>query len=327
MSLATAVVCERKERCRHEKLRVDPHVVHDLMKLRPGKCFIQIGMQWLLIVFAVFFAKWASSWLAYSISIVWIATRQHALLVLMHDACHYLISRRRWLNDTVGNLFLAFPLSVCVSRYRRHHLLHHRHLNTELDPDIKDSQLPKTRIRFYGLLLRDALGVSTLMTLRSVNNFGLLGLFARGSHCSRLDRRLAMAFIIAVGGGITWVGGGWDVLWLWVVPAFTILPLILRVRSIAEHGGRLDHPNASNARSIDVGIIERFLWAPCHINRHWEHHLCPAVPTYNLSLLTARLASFFPQSSAAQRTQGYFFSARSLVSELYPNTTPPWLAD
>ncbi|NVL30193.1 fatty acid desaturase, partial [Pseudomonas syringae pv. actinidiae] len=129
------------------------------------------------------------------------------------------------------------------------------------------------------------------------------------------------------GGGITWVGGGWDVLWLWVVPAFTILPLILRVRSIAEHGGRLDHPNASNARSIDVGIIERFLWAPCHINRHWEHHLCPAVPTYNLSLLTARLASFFPQSSAAQRTQGYFFSARSLVSELYPNTTPPWLAD
>lgn len=58
--------------------------------------------------------------------------------------------------------------------------------------------------------------------------------------------------------------------------------------------GRLDHPNASNARSIDVGIIERFLWAPCHINRHWEHHLCPAVPTYNLSLLTARLASFFP---------------------------------
>lgn len=139
MSLATAVVCERKERCRHEKLRVDPHVVHDLMKLRPGKCFIQIGMQWLLIVFAVFFAKWASSWLAYSISIVWIATRQHALLVLMHDASHYLISRRRWLNDTVGNLFLAFPLSVCVSRYRRHHLLHHRHLNTELDPEDRKS--------------------------------------------------------------------------------------------------------------------------------------------------------------------------------------------
>ncbi|MFW3165005.1 fatty acid desaturase family protein [Pseudomonas syringae pv. syringae] len=323
MSLTAASGCGRTEQFRHEKLRVDHHAVHDLMVLHPVKCLIHIGTQWLMIVLAIGFATWIDSLLAYSISIVWIATRQHALLVLMHDASHHLISRRRWLNDTVGNLFLAFPLGICVSRYRRHHLLHHRHLNTELDPDIKDSQLPNTRIRFYGLLLRDALGVSTLMTLRSVNRFGMLGLFARGRKTSRIDQCLALAFIIAVSGGVTWGGGGWDALWLWVIPALTILPLILRVRSMAEHGGRLEHPDTRNARSIEVGIIERFLWAPCHINRHWEHHLCPAVPTYNLSRLTTRLANLFPQSSAAHRTQGYFFSARSLVSELYPNTTRP----
>ncbi|RMV71055.1 hypothetical protein ALP05_200069 [Pseudomonas caricapapayae] len=323
MSLTSAVVVERSAQLQKKRLRVDPYIVNDLMKLRPDKCFLQIAVQWISVALAVLFANSLGGWLAYAISIVWIATRQHALLVLMHDASHYLISRRRWLNDTVGNFLLAFPLGISVYRYRRHHLLHHRHLNTESDPDIGDSLLPKTRIRFYGLLLRDALGVSTLMTFKSINNFGMLGLFAGDTHAPRLDRYLAMAFLIAMVGGLAWFGGGWNVIWLWLVPALTILPLILRVRSIAEHGGRLEHPDDSNARSVDVGIIERFLWAPCHINRHWEHHLCPAVPTYNLSLLTARLARLFPRSSAAHRTQGYFFNARSLVSELYPITARP----
>lgn len=321
MSLANA------QQCRPERLRMNPHAVQDLMTLSPIKCFRQMGVQWLSIMLAVVFAKWFGGWFAYTVSIVWVATRQHALLVIMHDASHYLISRRRWLNDALGNVFLAFPLGICVSRYRQHHLLHHRHLNTALDPDIEDSRLAETRKKFYKLLLRDAFGVSTIMTFRSVNRFGMLGLFSREARSSRLERGLALVFLIVLVAVIVFTGHGLDMFWLWVFPAMTMLPLILRVRSIAEHGGRLEHSDASNSRSIDVGTMERFLWAPCHINRHWEHHVCPAVPSYNLPLLTKRLAIAFPESSAAHRTQGYFFGAGSLVSELYPEATVPRLAD
>ncbi|RQP21970.1 fatty acid desaturase family protein [Piscinibacter terrae] len=315
----------------HRRFRVEPSLQDDLRTLRHWARARQIGMQWLVCAAAIVTAEHFRLWYVTLIAMMVIATRQHALLVLMHDAAHQLISRRRWLNDLLGNLLLAFPMTISVARYRKHHLLHHRHLNSEQDPDRADSVLPPSRAAFLRLLLRDVSGLTTLATLRSANNFGIIGLFFGSSRGSRFDRILAALFLVGVAAAIWGFGAGLPFLVYWIAPILLFLPALLRVRGIAEHGGRLDHPAESNARSIHPGLVEKFVWAPCHINLHWEHHACPAVPCYNLPRLSSRLARAYPHSQAAHPAQGYFLGHHSLLRELFPSPTdaamrkaPPW---
>ena len=68
------------------------------------------------------------------ICILVIGTRQHALFVIAHDAAHYLLYERRWLNDLVGRACATVQgLSMCT--YRVIHRLHHNNLYTDEDPD------------------------------------------------------------------------------------------------------------------------------------------------------------------------------------------------
>jgi len=292
--------------------------LHTLCALRPWTRAAQLLTQWAVIALAIALAEAAQAWAVTLPALIVIATRQHALLVLMHEAAHRLIARRPWLNDAIGNLLLAFPLTLSVARYRAHHFRHHRHLNTREDPDFADSVLPPGRRHFFGLLLRDLTGWSALATLRSAQGFGLLGLFAAQPAAVRQERALAVVFLAVAVAGIAGLGLWRALLLYWLLPMLVFLPAILRVRGIAEHGGRLDAPAAMAARSLRVGWLERCLWAPCHINRHWEHHRHPAVPCYALPRLSALLAEADPACAAARPTLGYFIGPRSLLHELFP---------
>lgn len=304
------------------RLPFGPQTLQALATLQPWRCAAQILTQWLVCALAIAVAERLKQWPATLAAMLVIATRQHAMLVLMHDAAHCLLARNRRRNDIVGNLLLAFPLTVSVARYRAHHFRHHRHLNGEGDPDLADSVIPATRGRFLALLLRDASGLTTLATLRSANSFGMLGLFSKESPGSRLDRGLAVAFIAAVAALVAGFGVWREFILYWLLPTLLFMPAILRVRGIAEHGGRLGNPAATAARSLRVGWIERFLWAPCHINHHWEHHSCPAVPSYKLPELSRLLAAGDAGCAAANPTLGYFIGPRSLIHELYPADRP-----
>lgn len=307
-----------------KRQRVAAELVRDLAVLRPAQRCWQIGTQWLVCAVAISIAEYAQRWPVTVLALIVIATRQHALLVLMHDAVHQLIARRRWVNDVVGNLLLAFPLTVTVAGYRSHHLRHHRCVNSEADPDIADSIVPQSRRRFLALLLQDLSGLSTLATLRMANGFGIVSLFTQRVPGYRFDRALALVFVPTVALVIGGFRIGPEFLLYWIVPSLLFLPAILRVRRTAEHAGRVGQPALNNARSVTAGLIERFLWAPCHTNRHWEHHTCPGVPCYNLPRLSQRLATAYPDSAAAKPTLGYFIGRQSLMCELYPAQARAW---
>ena len=61
-------------------------------------------------------------------------TSLFALTGLIHEASHRLLSRRRWLNDALGNL-AGWPLLTPLSAYRAFHLQHHRSTNHDDDPN------------------------------------------------------------------------------------------------------------------------------------------------------------------------------------------------
>jgi fatty acid desaturase len=105
----------------------------------------------------------------YLIAVLFIGARQHALLILGHDASHYRYLRTRWQNDLFGNLFLMWPTFASVEGFRKFHGTHHQYTNLandgnrhlwdthnaegELEPEWV---FPKTRLGLALMLLRRA---------------------------------------------------------------------------------------------------------------------------------------------------------------------------
>ncbi|HUG78569.1 MAG TPA: fatty acid desaturase, partial [Burkholderiales bacterium] len=98
------------------------------------------------------------------IAVVVVGTRQHALFVIAHDAAHYLLYERRWLNDLVGRA-CATVQGLSMRTYRVIHRLHHNHLYGELDPDTAlHGGYPRGRWYLIRKLLKDLSGLTAWKT-------------------------------------------------------------------------------------------------------------------------------------------------------------------
>ena len=77
---------------------------------------------------------WWTPWVVVA-AIVIIATQQHGLFIIGHDAAHYRLYNSRPLNELVGRLSAAL-VGLSMPTYRVVHRLHHNHLYEKSDPDI-----------------------------------------------------------------------------------------------------------------------------------------------------------------------------------------------
>ena len=88
-------------------------------------------IEWTLIVAAIAVAiRWWSG-PVFVFAALFIATRQHAILVLYHDGVHSLVARSRRVNDFIVNSVVGVPLLLPIHVYRALHLSHHRHLGAD----------------------------------------------------------------------------------------------------------------------------------------------------------------------------------------------------
>jgi fatty acid desaturase len=235
-----------------------------------------------------------------------VATQQHALFVLAHDAAHYRLFPNRRVNDFVGRLFAA-TAGLSMSSYRVIHRLHHNHLYGDQDPDIAlHGGYPRGKAYLLRKLGADLLGLTAWKTYRyflgSPTANSRTGVAQRPlddtlpalRRAARNDRWLVAVVQVAMPVTVTiifgWEGLGLYVL-LWILPAVTVLQAILRIRAIFEHGAPAGYDSALKAaRTTMVGPFLRLVLFPHHVNYHIEHHLYPAVPHYNLPLLHRKLA-------------------------------------
>jgi fatty acid desaturase len=268
--------------------------LRELSRVHPFRSLVRAAVEWAMILGLIGIAQSAGSPWLYLPTILLIASRQHALLILMHEAAHYRLNpNRRW-NDWVGEA-LAWPLLLSMRGYRRHHMRHHdkEHLNTMLDPDWSRKwgkpswSFPKTPKALAWLLLRDALGL-TLGELRDeirdVNAFPTERAEDRRHLFFRLSvYGVGVAFLFSMGLGTAYLA-------YWLLPSLTLLRMISRIRAIADHfGTQNDHPLAKT-RTVTGNVVDRILISPCNIGVHNEHHLFPSVPYYNLRALQRELS-------------------------------------
>lgn len=274
----------------------------------PFQTALSLSFDWGIIALSIATMRWWPNAGVCILGTIAIASRQHALLVLMHEGSHgHFCSNRAW-NDRICNWLTAWPLGVAVEGYRDHHWNHHRHTNTDLDPDwARKSKLPawrfpKSRKKFFRDLLPYAGGLGALEILFAVK---ALGLAKNTFNWPRLLHTLLFAALF--------VFSPMALVKFWLAPYFLVLPLLMKVRSVVEHLG-LPHEHALNGtRNILASPLERFLFGPHWNNLHLVHHLYPNVPWHKVPALQAALLADPNYAALAHQNTSYFWPSRHSV--------------
>jgi fatty acid desaturase len=272
-------------------------VVQRLARRSPWRATLPILGNLALIAGCVALAlAWWPNPLVLLVCVILVGTRQHALFVIAHDAAHYLLYERRWLNDLVGRACATLQgLSMCT--YRVIHRLHHNNLYGELDPDTAlHGGYPRGRWYLIRKLLKDLAGLTAWKTyayflggapaLNTATQVALRPLDDTSPKLraeARADRNFVIAFHAAALALAAWSGVIFEYLVLWILPLVTVVQAILRLRAIAEHGATADFssPLTAARTNLGPGWLEWLIF-PHHVNYHIEHHLYASVPHYNL---------------------------------------------
>lgn len=285
-----------------------------------------IAVQWAVIIGAILCAVLSHHWLAYVAAILIVATRQHALGVLAHEATHYRLFSNRVVNDVASDLLAAFPLGISTRFYREHHLRHHNFVNTDRDPDRSmfigdpDWSWPKLPFECVKLFIRDLIGLNVRVAIALMRVWSPAARLSDGlgkrSGLYPHEWLLLLAFYGIVALGLTATGCWLHFALLWIVPELTVFTAIFRVRALAEHYGLPSEHELNDSRCVKPIWWERFLFAPCNVNYHLEHHLFPSVPFYNLPRLHARLMREQSFADNSHRTDSYTGLIKGVLAEL-----------
>jgi fatty acid desaturase len=281
--------------------------LRNLSIVNPVLTCLHVGVEWGLIVATIYLCQRFWHPLLYVFAVAFIGSRQHALLVLMHDGVHYRLLRNRRLNDWMSEVVLAWPHLVMARQYRKNHFAHHRYLNTAQDPDLNRRKgdpawvFPQAIPKLAKALFRDVTGLNALAM------FKLAASMAKADEMSIGFLAARYGFYAASLGIIVYAGALKGLALYWLVPMFTWLVMIMRIRSIAEHHA-IDGTDSAypKTRTTQGTWLERIFVAPKNVGYHVEHHFFPSVPFYRLPELHAILMSKPGYCEGAHITRTYW---------------------
>jgi fatty acid desaturase len=284
-------------------------MVRALSDINPIRSAVAIGLEWggIAVAMAVHW-RFPTPFLL-PVLVMWIGARQHALGILMHEGVHYHLFKNRTLNEVVSEVLLAWPLFITARAYRGAHFSHHRHVNTDKDPDVLRKQgpewvFPKSWRALGVLLLKDAVGLNTYQQLMESADLAA----PKGVQTKRMPpyRIAKISYYLSILGLVTYFGVWPAFILLWMVPLLTWLKVILRIRSIAEHYAVENDHVYTRTRTTLPSVFERMFVAPRNINYHIEHHLYPSVPFFRLPRLHALMMEDVEFKSKAHLTSTYW---------------------
>jgi len=248
------------------------------------------------------FALWPNV-LTFALAVVLIGSRQLGLAILMHEAAHNALFKTRAINEFVGEWLCGRPILAELGSYRHYHLTHHRHTQTEKDPDlILSSKFPTSHASLQRKFIRDLTGQTGLRQLAAqiVMSFRLAGdddaIAAANQDAAQAfkarDLWKSLPVFLGVAVVMSLLGEWWYGLAFWLLPYLTWFQLVLRIRNIAEHGATEQSEDPlRNVRTTHAGPIARALVAPYWVNYHLEHHMVMYVPCWRLPALHSALCA------------------------------------
>ena len=301
---------------------LDAETLRRFSQPNPWRWLAAVTGEWVIIGTTMWACNRWTYWWVWAVGIVVIGTRQHAMGIMAHEGVHYLIARKKFWNDLLANLLSSYALTYPVEGYRTNHLIHHRWLDTPIDPERAsidnypaDWIYPMPKRQFFRMLLRDVVGIYQLQTAKLYKYVWVLpdGMVP---HIIRVGLFHCIFIILAI-----MTGHLWTYLLLWITPMFTIALLCFRLRTAAEHSGIRRSEKRYTRQAVDTMAttrtvmgcpIAQFLLAPYNMSYHIEHHLYPSVPVFRLRALHRHLMKNPVYAARARVTRSY----RGLVGEL-----------
>ena len=249
-------------------------------------CFFTIALA--IFVFSI----WPNIF-TFIIAVMIIGSRQLGLAILMHDSAHRALFANDFLNEKIGYWVCGAPILADMFAYRHYHLMHHKHTQTENDPDLNLSKPFPTSIRsIIRRIIRDITGQTGIKSIYNqirtafklaFDNDAIDSLTKqpqsfKGNSISQPIIANLLLFIVM------WIAGEW---WwwfaFWLLPLVTWFQLVVRIRSMAEHAATDFSDNElQNVRTTYANPIIRLFLAPYWVNYHLEHHLIMHVPCWRL---------------------------------------------
>lgn len=263
---------------------------HDELKslgtLSPWHSLTDLFLAWATIGSALYLCH-ESLWFV-PLALPLIASRLHALTVLMHDGSHYLLHPHETVNNLLSDLFCAYPLMLSTEVYRKTHWKHHQFTQTPRDPNYvimqeeKNWHYPKPLEEAKALLWKDVFLLGLRDHLVILKTWQVL---PNWKETAPHEKFLFPLFLAVVGSGV-YVTGAWKEFLIFQAGAMLINPLA-RLRAMSEHAhyeaqGQDRIHKLEDTPTINAGELERFFISPFNTNRHLEHHLYPTIPYYNL---------------------------------------------
>jgi fatty acid desaturase len=283
---------------------------------RPGKFLFQLAYAWFVIFAAIGCAIAAQNVLVSILAILIIATRQHILLLLIHEQCHCLGFKSKY-GDLFVDFFVAYALFVItVEGYSQVHLTHHRYFFSSKDADILRKSgdnwtFPMPRQKLAKLFLSDLLAFNVWKMIKGKMAKGDYTLFKRPS---KIPRWIRPAYYILLSIILT-LTHSWGVFLLyWIVPLMTIFQVIVRWGALCEH------QYVANAGVIDTTPIiipkwwENLVLPNLNFNMHTYHHFFPGIAFCELP----KVHAIFEQEKLIDDSaifKGYFSYLKYLVRQ------------
>ena len=284
----------------------------------PWRGLAMVAHAWVTIIGSIALVAWWPGPLTFVLAVMVIGSRQLGLAILMHDGAHGALHPDDKINLRVSQWFCAYPVFAETRGYRRYHLKHHAHTQTDLDPDLILSRpFPITAASYRRKFWRDLSG-QTGYEQRKAQILNALGPADRPWNARlaslwavlgpQLATNLVLFVLMAVAG--VW----WAYPLLWILPLVTWFMVVTRVRNIAEHAVVSDNMDPlRNTRTTLANRVERLLLAPYFVNYHLEHHLFFYVPAYNLPQIHRWLMAG-PHRDRMEMAPGYWAVLSKAVS-------------
>jgi fatty acid desaturase len=265
----------------------------------------EISVQWLQIVCALALFYLYPYWWIYIPVVIFVSARQYALAVLLHDAQHTLLHTDKTINQRLGAWLVAAPLGAVFADSQKNHLDHHFNFGSrERDPDYalycygdpaRKQSISQLARRLGGTLFGERALQSLLQILLRSHEPAQRAEETSPAKRNLLSlpigflRKLWPAIVVQVVffATFSWLYGWYGYFALWFLPLATLTVFYNDVRIFCEHsliGRDASDPDERMVTFIS-NPIERFFFAPNHMNYHAEHHLFPYVPHRNLPAL------------------------------------------
>jgi fatty acid desaturase len=299
----------------HWREQISREEIAELLRFEDWRSWFSVGLDWGIVFAAMALVALWTNPLTVVLALFLIGARQLGLAVLMHEAAHRSLFRKRARNDWVGQWLCAYPIWADMRGYRAYHLQHHAHTGTQRDPDLGlVAPFPITRGSLRRKIWRDLSGRTGIKFARGSWKRSVQSWNDPSGRAATIGVLVTNALLLAA---LTALGHAWLYL-LWAGAWLTTYTLVTRIRSIAEHALTPDADDPlGNTRTTLASFWERLFITPNRVNYHLEHHLLMTVPHYKLPRMHALLRERGVLERACVETGGFAAILRRAASKAF----------